>query len=122
MRRPQIDFARQLRGDPTPAERLLWRHLRRRGLDGARFRRQHPVGPFVVDFVCLERGLVVELDGGQHADPEELRRDAERTQVLAERGFRVLRFWNSQVLTETNAVLEVIFASLVEARIRGSGS
>lgn len=119
MRERQIDFARRLRGDPTAAERLLWSLLRRRGLDGARFRRQRPIGPFVVDFVCLERGLVVELDGGQHADLERLQSDAERTQALAERGLRVLRFWNDQVLTETHAVLDVIHASLVQARLRG---
>lgn len=119
MRERQIDFARRLRGDPTAAERLLWSLLRRRGLDGARFRRQRPIGPFVVDFVCLERGLVVELDGGQHADLERLQSDAERTQALAERGLRVLRFWNNQVLTETHAVLDVIHASLVQARLRG---
>ena len=112
--RRRIRIARELRSRMTDAELLLWRHLRRRQLDGRKFRRQHPLGPYVVDFVCLEARLVLELDGGQHA--EQVGRDQRRDAWLGERGFRVLRFWNHDVLLRTEAVLEVILAEL---RARG---
>jgi very-short-patch-repair endonuclease len=115
--RRRIAIARQLRGRMTDAEHLLWRHLRRRQLIGQKFRRQHPMGPFVVDFVCLEAGLIVELDGGQHA--EQVQADLRREAWLRERGFTVLRFWNHDVMSRTEAVLEVILAEL---RARGRGS
>lgn len=89
------DFARGLRRDMTDAERRLWYHLRNRGLLGYKFRRQFPVGRYIVEFVCLEARLVVEVDGGQHADsPHDVLRDHR----LHERGFIVLRFWNNDVL------------------------
>ena len=93
----------------TDAERRLWFHLRRRASGGWKFRRQCPVGPYVVDFVCLEAGLVVEVDGSQH-----LRSDADlwRTRFLSSRGLRVLRFWNDEVLLQTPQVLEAIHAAL----------
>ncbi len=103
------DFARRLRGDLTDAERLLWRRLRGRELLGWKFRRQHPVGRYIVDFVCVEAGVVVELDGGQHADSP---RDATRTRFLEATGLLVLRFWNNDVLTQTDAVLAVILAAV----------
>ncbi|MBI4840274.1 MAG: endonuclease domain-containing protein [candidate division NC10 bacterium] len=98
--------ARALRSNPTDAERALWKHLRLRQLEGEKFRRQQPLGRYVVDFVCLEKRLIVELDGGQHA--EQVARDTERTAWLERQGFRVLRFWNHQVLNETDAVREAI--------------
>ena len=102
-------FARQLRREMTDAEQRLWYHLRNRALMGFKFRRQHPVGPYVVDFACLEVGLVVELDGGQHAcDP----RDAPREAFLEARGFRVLRFWNNDVLQQAEDVLSAIHEAL----------
>ena len=102
------DQARVLRKDPTDAEMKLWERLRRRQLDDCNFRRQHPIGPYIVDFACLERGIVIELDGGQHA--EKAYHDETRTQFLLESGFRVLRFWNQEVLLEIDSVLERITA------------
>ncbi len=103
-------IARILRRDATPAERRLWRYLRFRQLDGHRFRRQAPIGRFIVDFVWFLRRLVIEVDGGQHADrPQE---DAKRTCWLEGEGFRVLRFWNNDVLHNTEGVVESIRAAL----------
>ena len=84
----------------------LWQHLRDRRLGGHKFRRQQPIGPYVVDFLCMEKGLVVEVDGSQHAVQKE--RDDARTARLEAYGFRVLRFWNDQVLNETEGVLHKI--------------
>ena len=103
-------FARKLRKNMTDAERLLWRHLRNRELGGYKFRRQRPIGPYIIDFVCLEKKLVVEVDGGQHAGQLEL--DVKRSDYLKEKGYRVLRFWNNEVLKETESVLTVILSSL----------
>jgi very-short-patch-repair endonuclease len=102
--------ARQLRRDQTDAEQTLWARLRDRQLCGAKFRRQHPVGPFVADFCCPQRKLVVELDGGQHA--EEVAADHKRSRFLEEQGYRVLRFWNHDLLQNTEAVLERIAEAL----------
>ena len=104
--------ARELRKNMTNVEALLWRHLRDRQLGGSKFRRQHPIGPYYVDFVCSEKKLVVEVDGGQHATNQE--EDTKRSQYLAEKGYRVLRFWNHEVLTEVEAVQEAILSSLSE--------
>jgi len=102
---------RALRRDMSDAERLLWQHLRRRQVAGQRFRRQHPVGTFIVDFACLEAALIVEVDGGQHADQKEY--DTARTAWLERQGFRVVRFWNSEVLTNLEGVREVIERELL---------
>jgi len=99
-------FARALRNRQTKEEKILWSLLRARQLSGYKFRRQLPMGPYIVDFCCLERRLVIELDGGQHALSTQ--RDQRRTQFLNEEGFQVLRFWNNDVLEHTRAVLEVI--------------
>lgn len=101
---------RKLRNSPTDAEQLLWPHLRGRQMAGCKYRRQHPFQDYILDFVCLERGLVVELDGGQHA--EQRMQDALRDAFLADAGFRVLRFWNHELMKETRAVLEAIHAAL----------
>ena len=98
--------ARSLRANQTEAEALLWRRLRDRQLAGAKFRRQVPIGPFIADFACYAANLVVELDGGQHADTEAA--DAARTAWLEQHGFRVLRFWNNDVLANPDGVLEAI--------------
>ncbi len=95
--------ARALRKRSTDAERKLWRYLRQRQLDSRKFRRQHPIGPYVADFVCMEKHLVVEVDGSQHALQEE--RDNACTAWLEDRGFRVLRFWNNEVLGNIEGVL-----------------
>lgn len=102
--------ARRLRTHPTEAERLLWRHLRLRQLSGYKFRRQQPLGPYIVDFVCLEKRLIVEVDGGHHA--ARMEHDAQRAAWLEAEGFRLLRFWNTEVLQETQAVQEAIRAAL----------
>jgi len=91
-----------MRSNPTEAEKLLWAKLRRRQQDGFRFRRQQPLGSYIVDFYCSEAKLVVEIDGGQHR-PET---DAERTDWLESRGYRVTRFWNNEVLGNIDGVLE----------------
>jgi very-short-patch-repair endonuclease len=102
--------ARHLRRSQTDAEGLLWVRLRARQLYGAKFRRQQPIGPYVADFCCHEAQLVVELDGSQHA--EQIVEDQRRTDDLQSRGFRVLRFWDNQVLSSVDAVLEAIAAAL----------
>ncbi|MDR6219258.1 endonuclease domain-containing protein [Deinococcus soli (ex Cha et al. 2016)] len=105
--------ARRLRRDQTDAEATLWHLLRSRGL-GVKFRRQYPVGPYITDFACIERGLVVELDGSGHATPHGRASDAERTRYLNAAGFRVVRFWNNEVLTNLDGVVQVIQAALRE--------
>ena len=102
--------ARSLRRQPTDAERRLWQYLRRGQLGGYRFRRQYPVAPYIVDFACLQRSLIVELDGGQHQ--EGWLYDKRRDRFLESRGFRVVRYWNHQVLGELPAVLEEILKHL----------
>jgi very-short-patch-repair endonuclease len=102
--------ARELRRNPIDAECMLWRHLRLRQLEGYKFRRQQPLGPYIVDFICLEKRLVVEVDGGQHSSQSEY--DKDRGRWLESQGFRVLRFWNHEVLKDIDAVKEVIWQAL----------
>ena len=97
--------ARVLRRRMTDAERRLWRVLRYRQLLGCRFRRQHPIGPYIADFACLERGLVIEVDGGQHAASSA---DPTRDAFLRRQGFRVLRVWNLDVLQNIDGVCAAI--------------
>lgn len=97
------EFARELRKSMTDAERKLWRGLRMRQMFGYKFRRQFMLGKYIADFVCLEARLIIEVDGGQHAD--EIYGDAERDEWLRSQGFRLLRYWNNQVLGELDAVL-----------------
>jgi very-short-patch-repair endonuclease len=111
---PQTDRARRLRRDWTKAEARLWLSLRNRRLDGFKFRRQVPIDRYFADFACLEARLLIELDGGQHADAVDY--DAARTAVLEHAGFHVLRFWNHHVLTELDGVLQEISAALRSAR------
>ena len=108
-------IARKLRGDMTHAERRLWSHLRASQLDGIKFIRQHPIGDFVVDFACRSARLAVELDGGQHAD--DLADDG-RTKIIEAHGYRVIRFWNHDVLQNTDGVLTAISEELNLARNR----
>ncbi len=102
--------AKRLRKNLTDAERCLWQRLRNRELSGWKFRRQHSIGPYIADFVCIEKRLVIELDGGQHA--ENLESDAKRSEYLKEKGYRILRFWNNDVLREGESVLNVILSCL----------
>src|SRR6266851_7066042 len=104
-----MERARELRRDATDAERRLWSALRDRRLRRYRFRRQHPIGVFIVDFACTRHLLIVEADGGQHADNEDDRR---RTAWLEAEGWRVLRFWNNDVLANTEGVAEIILKEL----------
>src|SRR4051794_26747411 len=101
--------ARKLRRRSTDAEQRLWRYLRSRQLEGAKFVRQFPIGPYVADFACRDAHLAIELDGGQHrADV-----DAPRTAVIEAFGYRIIRFWNNDVLTNTEGVLEAIRQELL---------
>jgi very-short-patch-repair endonuclease len=119
--------ARNLRRVSTDAERMVWGALRAHRLDGASFRRQVPAGPYIVDFVCHAAKLIVELDGGQHFEIGRQKKDARRTAFLSEKGFRVLRFNNYDVMTNRTGVLEMIALALKEApslalpRKRGRG-
>jgi very-short-patch-repair endonuclease len=101
--------ARRLRRNSTDAERKLWYRLRSRSIPGFKFVRQEPIGPYVVDFICRERRLIVEVDGGQHA---ESKHDLVRDQWLADHRYRVLRFWNNEVMMNIDGVLESIAAAL----------
>ena len=100
-------IAKELRKRSTDAEKLLWKQLRLRQLEGVKFRRQQPIdNNYIVDFVCFEKRLIIEVDGGQHAVEQE--KDIERDRYLKKHGFKVLRFWNNEVLTNIEGVLEVI--------------
>jgi len=98
--------AKTLRKRPTEAEKLLWTHLRLKQVEGLKFRRQQTIDNYIVDFVCFEKRLVIEVDGGQHSIDKE--KDNERDRYLREQGFKVLRFWNNEVLQNIRGVLEVI--------------
>ncbi len=105
----KTDRARGLRRSVTDAERRLWNRIRSRAIGGHKFVRQEPIGPYIVDFVCREERLVIEVDGGQHATDK---RDAVRDQWLADHRYRVLRFWNNDVLHNMDGVLEMIAIAL----------
>jgi very-short-patch-repair endonuclease len=103
-----VTVARELRREQTEAERLLWFKLRDRHLDGIKFRRQHRIGSYVVDFICIEKRLIIEVDGGHHKKKTITENDEQRTQYFEAKGYRILRFWNSHVLHNTEEVLEKI--------------
>ena len=103
------DRARSMRANPTDAERRLWSMLRDRRMPVAKFRRQHVIAPYIADFACLERWLIIEADGSQHAD---CMSDHQRDAFLHRRGFRVLRFWNNDILGNPDGVFEMIYATL----------
>ncbi len=105
-------LTRQLGSRITDAEQRLWQRLRNRQVCGAKFRRQHAISPYIVDFVCLEQKLVIEADGGQHLKQQA--QDEERTAFLEAQGFQVLRFWNDEILTQADDILNVIFRALSE--------
>ena len=121
-----LQRARELRHDETDAENLLWSLLRNRQLGIYKFRRQHPLGSYILDFYCHEARLAIELDGRQHSEESQKPRDKERTKNLEAEGIRVIRFWNHEVLSETDSVLESIFNTLEESNLpsppgRGAG-
>jgi very-short-patch-repair endonuclease len=107
--RTPLKYARSLRKDMTDAERVLWRLLRNRRMDGWRFRRQEPIDRYIVDFACFEARLIIEVDGGQHY---ESKRDQTRDAYLQSQGFRVLRLWNTDVLTNRDGVYRTIMTAL----------
>jgi adenine-specific DNA-methyltransferase len=106
----KVGLARQLRKSWTDAELRLWQALRNRGVERHKFRRQHPVGPYVVDFICLEQKVVIEVDGSQHM--ERAAYDNKRTTYLETQGFRAIRFWDNDVLMQTESVMQAIFDTL----------
>jgi very-short-patch-repair endonuclease len=107
--------ARSLRRDLTDAERIIWNEVRAKRLRGAVFRRQTPVGPFIVDFVCHDAWLIIEIDGGQHFEEKHEKRDARRDAFLTSKGFCVLRFNNDDVMTNRDGVLETIATAVEHA-------
>ena len=109
---PLLTKARNLRRNMPEAERCLWRRLRGKQLNGYKFRRQQPIGGYIVDFICTNPRLIIEADGGQHA--AQTGYDAHRTRYLEAQGFCVLRFWNHEILQQTDAVLTAILRKLEE--------
>ncbi len=106
----RVETAKRLRRNETVAERLLWLRLRDRRLNGWKFKRQVPIDRYIADFCCSDARLIIELDGGQHS--VQTVQDAKRTEILESMGYLVLRFWNNDVLKNTNGVLEAIAESL----------
>ena len=105
--------ARGLRKNHTDAESWLWQNLRRSQINGHRFRRQHPIGPYIIDFYCDAKRLAIELDGGQHSTHTAIQYDLRRTQHLEGQGIRVIRFWNNDIFLNKQGVLEKIYSELL---------
>jgi very-short-patch-repair endonuclease len=106
-------FAKQLRKQLTNAETILWSRLRRDSIQGRRFRRQHPIGPYVADFACMPIRLVIELDGETHSSPKEQKHDRVRDRYLNEHGWHVVRIWNGDVFENLDGVLEMIHNAVI---------
>ena len=104
-----------MRHEPTDAERVLWQQLRHLSIEGTHFRRQATIGPYFADFACHRTRLIIEVDGGQHNETQGDVRDAKRTVDLESRGYRVLRFWNNDVLGNVEGVMETIAAAMRDA-------
>lgn len=109
-----IAYARAMRGDPTDAEKKLWSLLRRGQIDGRHFRRQVPVAGYIIDFCCLSAGLGVEADGGQHHDEAARRYDQRRSEILLQKGIRILRFADDEILKYPQVVQEAIYLALTQ--------
>lgn len=110
MKVPLSNKAKSFRKRSTDAERKHWSVLRNRHFEGLKFRRQRPIGKYIVDFVCLEKNLIIEVDGGGHANQKEM--DDERTRWLESQGFKVIRFWNNEIINETEGVSQAIVHAL----------
>src|SRR3954452_17915516 len=105
-RDPRVPQARGMNREPTEAERVLWQHLRHLSVHGSHFRRQATIGPYFADFACHHARLMIDVNGGQHNDDDRIARDARRTADLIPRGYRVLRFWNNDVFSNIEGVME----------------
>lgn len=117
-------LARALRKNQTDVEKLLWNHLRNRQMTGIKFRRQQPIGSYIVDFVSFERKIIIELDGGYHNDEAQKRKDDERSEWLKSIGYNVLRFWNNEIIENIEGVLETITLTQtlsLRERVKGEG-
>ena len=110
MKNKNIKFSKYLRKNSTDAEKYLWKYLRGRQIEGFKFRRQHPIGKYTVDFINLERKLIIEADGGQHLENE---KDKFRDKWLEEQGYQVLRFWDNEIFTNIEGLLEFIREKLL---------
>jgi very-short-patch-repair endonuclease len=108
----QIERARELRKNANDAEQRLWSLLRGKQLSGYKFRRQYPIGNYIADFACISARLVIEVDGDTHGNDEAEARDAKRTEYIERLGYRVIRFWNDQVFSATDGVIETILDAL----------
>ena len=108
--------ARSLRRGSTSAERVVWQHLKGRSLNGFKFVRQAPIGPYIVDFLCRDTKLIIEIDGATHSTEEEIAADGRRTAFLERRGFRVIRFTNQAVFESADGVLQLILQTLKALR------
>jgi very-short-patch-repair endonuclease len=108
----KLDTAKQLRVDSTPAEKRLWEQLRNRQLEEQKFRRQAPIGPYIVDFICLERKLIIEIDGWTHSTEAEVSNDKRRTTYLESQGYKVIRFQNVDIKDGMDQVLMLIAEAL----------
>jgi very-short-patch-repair endonuclease len=106
------DTARRLRKNATYAEIKLWRHLRQVPMLGSHFRRQVPIGAYVADFACMASKLLIEVDGGQHNEDENAKRDEARTRLLEAEGYRVIRFWNNDIINNIDGVMQTIYAAV----------
>lgn len=104
----KISFARKLRNNLTDTEKVLWYYIKSRQVQNLKFRRQAPIGPYIVDFVCYSIKLIIELDGSQHRDKENMVRDQKRDDWLRKQGFKILRFWDNEILENINGVMEEI--------------
>ena len=104
----KTEFARELRQKQTNTEKILWHYLRGRRFKGLKFKRQEVISPYIVDFICYEAMIIVELDGGQHNTPEKIKYDRARTRFLEKLGFRVLRYWDNEIFNKLDNVLEDI--------------
>lgn len=113
MKGNKTSLARELRQRQTEAEKILWARLRNRQLAGVKFRRQQPIGRYIVDFVSFKNRITVEIDGGQHNERRITEKDEERTLCLKEEAYRILRFWNNEIMKNIDGVLEVIRGTLM---------
>lgn len=115
-----LEFAKTMRSNATDAEHLMWQLLRAKRFMNLKFRRQHVIAPYIVDFYCHELGLVIELDGGQHGTDEAIEYDTERTKFLEALDLKVVRYWNHDVLKNTESVLSNLWSICFHLKIKST--